>query len=263
MDNQQASGLQPLIGKRALVTGASTGIGKAIALALAAAGADVAVNDRIHNDGLDEVSSSIRFMGRLAASVTADVSDSQQVSRMFAELSDVWGGIDVLVNNAGISPAQPFLTFTSTELLAIIAINLSGAMLCAQQALPHMTAAGWGRIINISSVHSMANDSGRVPYAASKGGMNAMTRALAVEFGPQGICTNSLIVGAIATERTLMSPLTPQQLEAWSQAIPVGRWGTPEEISRMAAYLADPQSGFINGACIAMDGGGLSMASHP
>jgi len=126
-----------------------------------------------------------------------------------------------------------------------------------------MVTGGWGRIVNISSVHSQANNPGRVPYAASKGGLNAMTRALAVEYGPLGICTNSLVVGAIATERTLEDPLAPQRLEQWKAAIPVGRWGTPEEIARLAVFLADPLSGFINGACLTIDGGNLSLVPHP
>lgn len=255
----------PLSGRKALVTGASKGIGGAIAVALAQAGADVAVNYNRDEAGALATVEAVRSAGRLALPLQANVGEPEQVSRMFAWLRENagWRTLDILVNNAGISPAKPFGAFSVAELLEVVAVNLTGAMLCAQEALPGMAQAGYGRIINVSSVHSMANNPGRVPYAASKGGMNAMTRAIAVEFGPRGISANSLVVGAVAVDRTGMDRLPPEQAALWRAAIPTGRWGTPEDIARLAVFLADERSSFINGASIAIDGGNLSLVPHP
>lgn len=246
-----------------MITGAARGIGKAVAIALARAGAKVAVNDLPDEDDLASTVAVIRDEGWDARVAPADVGDPAQVGAMVEEIARGWGGVDVLVNNAGISPVRPFLEFSAAEWNQVVRTNLTGAALCSQAVLRGMVEQGQGRIINISSVHSETTCVNRAAYAASKGGLNALTRALAMEFGPQGISVNALIVGAVVTERTLKTPYTEEQWEDWKRTIPSGRWGTAEEVARAVLFLADPEAEWINGACLQIDGGQQSLLAHP
>jgi NAD(P)-dependent dehydrogenase (short-subunit alcohol dehydrogenase family) len=254
-----------LAGRRALVTGASKGIGRAAAIRMARAGADVVVNYCSDEGGAEAAAKEIRGLGCRALVIQADVASHEQVLAMFERVQKEWGALDILVNNAGISPIKPFLEMTAEEWQRVIGTNLTGAALCAQAALRGMVAQRRGKIIVVSSIHSIRTNAGRAPYAASKGGLDALTRALAVEFGPLGICVNSLVVGAAASERTdrIASDYGAAKWAEWKKCIPVGRWGTLEEIAEAVLYLAGPAADWINGASLCIDGGQSSILYHP
>ena len=250
-----------LKGKIALVTGASKGIGRAIAIRLAEEGADVAVNYNSDLKGAEATAAIIKGKGGKCIIIQADVSENENVNRMFNCIRSNLGAVDILVNNAGISPLKSFLDYTEEEIMLTIGTNLLGAIFCAKEALIYMIAKRSGKIINISSVHSVSTEAGRAPYAASKGGMDSFTRALAVEFGNLGIQVNSLVVGAITNERTLKD--VAGKMQEWEGYVPAGRWGTCEEIAEAVLFLSGPASNYINGSCIRIDSGQLSQLSAP
>ncbi len=254
------SGNGKLHGKKALVTGSSKGIGKAIALLFGREGADVAINYNTDRRGADEVVAELAGLGRKSFAFGSNVGDYESVVGMFDNVKERWGGIDILVNCAGISPVKPFLEITHEEWREVISTNLEGSAYCTQLALPYMISKGRGWVVNISSVHSQATTPGRVHYAASKGGLEAMTRALAVEYGPSGIYFNAIIVGAVKVERTTATHDDPLNRAVWKRLNPVGRVGEPDEIARAALLLASPDSSFINGATLRADGGKLAKS---
>ena len=243
------------------MTGASKGIGKTIALALAEAGAWVAVNYNRDGDGARDAVNAIVTGGGEAYAVQADISAPDNVARMFGALKKCFYLPDILINNAGISPVKRLVDYSMEQIAAIVNTNLLGAMYCSKMALPHMIESQWGRIVNISSLHSVSTNMGRIPYAASKGGMNAMTRALAVEYARDGVRINCLIVGCIATERT--SGVISDELAVWEARVPMGRWGAGREVADAALYLCSESSSYINGACLTVDGGFTCRFSEP
>ncbi|MGD1074693.1 MAG: 3-oxoacyl-ACP reductase family protein [Thermodesulfovibrionales bacterium] len=236
-----------LIGKIALVTGASQGIGRAIAIALAQAGADVVVNYRSHENGAKEVCKQIESHGRRSLLIQADVSLASAVSLMIETVVRELGVILILVNNAGIANSQPPEEITENDWERHIAINLKSAFLITQAVLPFMRHGGWGRIINISSAAAQMGGVVGPHYAASKAGLLGLTHFYASRFAGEGITANAIAPGPISTE---MSAKIPQLRP---DVIPVGRFGTVEEIAEVAVMLAC--NGYITGQTINVNGG--------
>jgi NAD(P)-dependent dehydrogenase (short-subunit alcohol dehydrogenase family) len=245
-----------LKGRRALVTGANSGIGAAIVAALAEAGADVAINFLRHPELAETGAADARTRGVRALTVEADVADAAAVAAMFGRLDDEWGGIDILVNNAGIdgrrmSGAEADLA----EWRQVLEVNLFGAFHCARQALRRMLPQKHGVILNMTSVHEVIPWSGYSAYAASKAGLSMLTRTLAQEAAPANVRVLSLAPGAIKT---------PINRSVWSDAagladlnakIPMGRMGEPAEIARMATVLVSDVASYASGTTVFVDGG--------
>jgi len=243
-----------LNGKVALVTGASKGLGKAIAVALADAGARLALVSR---DGslLALTAEEIRSKGGTAEIFPADVSGEEQVRDLERRVVDRFGHVQILINNAGINIRKPVTEFTLEEWNRVLHTNLTSAFLVCRSLIPHMKGQGYGRIINMTSMMSHVALPHRTAYAASKAGLLGFTRALALELAPEGITVNGISPGPCATE--INKPLieSPELTRFFLSRIPVGRWGLPEEIARLAVYLCSEESAFITGTDIVIDGG--------
>lgn len=238
---------QELAGRVALITGASRGIGSAIALAFAEMGADVAVNYRTQQQEAQDVCSRIRGLGRRCTAVQADVAAAADVSRLAETALKDFRQVDIVVNNAGIAKARSLEEITEKDWDETIAINLTSAFLVIQAVLPSMRARRWGRIINIASAAAQVGGVVGPHYAASKAGMAGLTHYYATHLAREGITANTIAPGPI---RTAMSAGLPA-LNA--NAIPVGRFGTPEEVAAAATMLAC--NGYITGQTINVNGG--------
>ena len=236
-----------LKGKVALVTGASRGIGRAIALALAGAGADVAVNYRGNESAAREAGARIRDLGRRALQVQADVSRSAELSGMLEKIRRELGPITILVNNAGIGTLRSIEEIGEADWDEMLAINLKAPFLVTQAVLPDMRAARWGRIIGISSAAAQTGGVVGAHYAASKGGVIGLMHYYAAQLAKDDITANSIAPGPISTDMSAGLPQLRPDL------IPVGRFGTPEEVARVALMLAC--NGFITGQTINVNGG--------
>jgi 3-oxoacyl-[acyl-carrier protein] reductase len=246
-----------LEGKVALVTGASRGMGKAIALKLASLGSKVVVNyvaieasNKVDADNLVE---SIIRLGGEAMSVEADVRDSETVKAMVEQVTDKWNKIDILVNNAGINRDTLLLRMSDDAWDEVINTNLRGAYLCTKFALRSMMRQDWGRIINISSVTGIVGNAGQSNYAASKGGLIAFTKSVAREMGSRNITVNAVAPGYIITGMT--DKLPSERKEAVLSMIPLQRFGQPEDVAELVAFLASDRAGYITGQAITIDGG--------
>jgi 3-oxoacyl-[acyl-carrier protein] reductase len=246
-----------LEGKVALVTGASRGMGKAIALKLASLGSKVVVNyvaieasNKVDADNLVE---SIIRLGGEAMSVEADVRDSETVKAMVEQVTDKWSKIDILVNNAGINRDTLLLRMSDDAWDEVINTNLRGAYLCTKFALRSMMRQDWGRIINISSVTGIVGNAGQSNYAASKGGLIAFTKSVAREMGSRNITVNAVAPGYIITGMT--DKLPSERKEAVLSMIPLQRFGQPEDVAELVAFLASDRAGYITGQAITIDGG--------
>jgi 3-oxoacyl-[acyl-carrier protein] reductase len=243
----QQKDMEKLANHVALVTGASRGIGKAIALALAEAGSDVAVNYRRQAEAADLVASEIRKMGRRAIAVQADVSESAQVERLFAEVERHLGVVDILVNNAGIASALSPSQVTEAHWQETIRVNLTSVFLVTQRALPAMREKRWGRVINLSSVAAQYGGIVGPHYSASKAGILGLTRSYASFLAKEGITVNAIAPALIETDMIAsVRVLTPDRL-------PMGHFGTVDEVARVAVMLAE--TSFITGQTINPNGG--------
>ena len=279
-----------LAGSVALVTGASKGIGQAIAVALAAAGADIGVNYHTDRGGADATCEDIAATGRRALPLQADVSDRAAVKRMLQDVQSHFGRLDVLVNNAaiGMSHEGSFADYPFSTWQRVFAVNLDGVVHCTQAALQIMLAQqppgqvqpsesgrqpseggrqpsegrtpapqggrqpSGGRIINISSSHSLVFQRRTTAYTVAKGALNTLTQALAVEFGPQGITVNCIAAGAVSTPGW---PASPRGQEAWIRRSPRARMGEAQDIADAVVFLASPQADYITGQILCVDGG--------
>lgn len=239
--------MDDLHGRVALVTGASRGIGRAIALALAEAGADVAINYRSRADQALEVERRIGQMGRRCAAIQADVSARDEVARLIQTVADRLGPAGILVNNAGVAHPQALEQITEQDWDEIIDVNLKSCFLVTQAVLPGMRARQWGRIVNLSSVAAQVGGIVGPHYAASKAGMLGLTRYYASHLAREGIRVNAIAPALIETDMVTSNP------NAQSGRIPVGRFGTAEEVAEVAVMLV--RNDYINGQTIHVNGG--------
>ena len=244
-----------LSGKAAVVTGANTGIGQAIAVALAAAGADVACVGRTR---ADETLAQIEAMGRKGAIVSADLSTIEPVSRVVDETVTALGGLDILVNNAGIIRRADAVDFTEADWDAVVDTNLKSVFFLCQAAGRHMIAQGSGKIINIASMLTFQGGI-RVPsYTASKSGMGGLTKLLANEWAGKGVNVNAIAPGYIATNNTAALQADETRNRAILDRIPAGAWGNASDLGGAAVFLASDAARYVQGHILAVDGGWLA-----
>ncbi len=249
--------------KIVIVTGASQGIGRGIALGLAEAGADVTVNYHQNIDGAEGVANEIRNLGRQAMVVQGDISKSGDVSRLIQETLNEFGKIDILVNNAGILIPGPIEDLEEADWDRVIQVNLNGTFLCCQAVGRHMiqTKSG-GSIINVASISAHMPEIEDGAYTPSKAGVIGLTRLLAVEWSKYGIRVNALSPGPIMTLLQRQAYPTEELLKARNNAVPMNRHGTPEEMAKVVAFLASDDASYITGAEIQADGGSLGSMFH-
>jgi len=248
-----------LNGKKALVTGASRGIGRGVALALAKQGADVAINYHSNTEEAEKAVVEIKALGCDSFSVQADVSNKQSVVKMFAEIKNKWGKLDILVNNAGIIHFAAFEDLTEEQWDNVLNINLKGQFLCSQQAVKLMSHGS--RIINIASISSGGVGIGFshvAHYTASKGGVVALTENMALELASKGINVNAIGPGVIGTDMTKEMLGDEKGKLSLITRIPKGRIGKPEDIGTAAAFLASSEADYITGTVLYVDGGWLA-----
>jgi glucose 1-dehydrogenase len=242
--------------KVAVVTGSSSGIGEAIALAFAAEGAAVVVNYSRHEDSAQKVLDKIENAGGKGLVVGADVSDPKEVEAMVQQAISTFGRLDIMVNNAGMERKMPFLETPFEVWQETIAVNLTGAWLGCQAAAKQMVAQGeGGRIINVSSVHEDLAMPTNAPYCATKGGVRMLMRTLAVELAPHDITVNNIAPGAIDTPMDAPLKQDSDAMKELLAEIPLGRMGKPEEVANLALFLASDDSSYVTGSTLFVDGG--------
>jgi len=242
-----------LSGRVALVTGGSRGIGRAISLALAEAGANVAVNYTRSKDAAEKVAAEARECGVEADAFQADVAHEDEAERMVSEVNEKLGQISILVNNAGITRDRSFLKMTKGMWDEVLGVNLNGPFNVTHAVMPKMVSDGWGRIINIASVVGQTGNFGQANYAVTKGGIIAFTMTLAREVARKGITVNAVAPGFIETDMT--RDLPSSVVDTVVAMTPVGRMGTAEEVASAVVYLATPVSAYVTGQVIPVNGG--------
>jgi len=238
----------------ALITGATRGLGKSIALALAGAGHNVALVGR-DLVLLRQVAEAAAKTGSTAETFAADVTDEQEIRRLHEQVGERCGPIDILINNAGINVRKPAEDFTLEEWNRVLNTNLTAPFLLCRAYIPQMKGRNFGRIINLTSMMSHVSLPGRTAYAASKAGLLGLTRTLALELAPNKITVNGISPGPFATEMNKPIMADPEKNEYFVSRIPLGRWGKVEEVGALAVYLCSEAAGFITGTDIVIDGG--------
>ncbi len=252
-----------LVGQKALVTGANSGIGKSVAIGLGAAGAEIVVNYVADEPAAREVVDQIEAAGGRAVAYQADVSSEEQVQAMFRDTCEELGTIDILVNNAGLQRDAAFHEMTLDQWNTVINVNLTGQFLCAREAVREFLRRGVvkdvscaaGKIISMSSVHEIIPWAGHVNYAASKGGVMMLTRSMSQELAPYRIRVNSICPGAVRTPINRQAWETPEAYNDLMDLIPYKRIGEPDDITRAAVWLASDDADYVNGISMFIDGG--------
>jgi 3-oxoacyl-[acyl-carrier protein] reductase len=242
-----------LTGRTALVTGGSRGIGRAIALALAEEGADVAVNYVANEGAAHDVAESIRKTGRRALLAQADVSDFPDTFRMAQDVLKEFGHLDILVNNAGITSDKTFTKMDHAAWRKVLSINLDGIFNCTKVFIDQMLGRNYGRVVNITSVIGQIGNFGQANYAASKAGVAAFTKSLAKEVAGKGVTVNAVAPGFIETE--MVERIPEKVRNRLLDQIPLHRFGTPEEVARAVVYIVSPDGDYITGAELSINGG--------
>lgn len=252
-----------LAGQIAIVTGANSGIGEGVAISLGEAGANVVVNYVVNPDAANVIVDKIKSFGSNAVAIKADVSKEDQVMNMFVQTIQQFGTIDILVNNAGLQRDAKLHEMTLAQWQLVIDINLTGQFLCSREAIKEFLRRGIvpersvarGKIICMSSVHEMIPWAGHANYATSKGGIKMLMQTMAQEYGRQKIRVNSICPGAIKTPINTTAWSTPEAYNSLMNLIPYNRIGVPEDIGKLAVFLASDDSDYITGASIFIDGG--------
>jgi NAD(P)-dependent dehydrogenase (short-subunit alcohol dehydrogenase family) len=243
-----------LAGKTAVITGASKGLGRAMALALGEAGAKLALVSR-NREQLQAVAVEARQSGAEAEVFAADVTDEAQVSRLAADIGARFGQVQILINNAGINIRKPSTEFTLADWRAVMDTNLTSVFLVCRAFVPGMKGQGYGRILNLTSIMSHVAIAGRTAYAASKAGLLGFTKALALELATEKITVNGISPGPFATELNKPILENPEANAQFISKIPLGRWGNVSEVGQLALYLCSEDAGFITGTDVLIDGG--------
>jgi len=252
MENTKARMTTDLSGQVAIVTGAARGLGRAIAQTLARSGAKVACVD-INAELLGETVSGIQAAGGTAMALTCDVTDSKRVSAVVEEVATAWGGLHILVNNAGITKDALIMRMKDDQWDAVIGINLRGTFLFTRAASRYLMKAQRGRIVNIASVSGITGNPGQANYSASKAGIIGLTRTVAKELAGRNITVNAVAPGFIATEMT--AALSEEIVAEVKKRIPLGRMGEPQDVADAVLFLASPAADFITGHVLTVDGG--------
>ena len=242
-----------LTGRVALVTGGSKGSGRAIAVRLAENGVKVAINYNSSEDAAENLVKMISESGGVALKVRADVSNLDQVKGMISNISNEWGGVNILVNNAGIIDDRLLVRMSDDSWQRVIDVNLNGTFYTTSSVLKDMMRERWGRIINIGSVVALRGNPAQTNYTASKAAIIGFTKALAKEVATRGITVNVIAPGYFETETT--SVLSDDQRNRWLSLIPQGHFGDVDDVAHMAAYLADDKANYVTGQVISVDGG--------
>jgi NAD(P)-dependent dehydrogenase (short-subunit alcohol dehydrogenase family) len=243
-----------LNGRIALITGASRGLGKAMALAMGAEGARLALVSR-NVEQLNAVAQQVRDAGGEARVFQADVAREDQVAQLEKEVAAAYGKVHILINNAGINIRKPITDFTLAEWNQVMDTNVTSAFLMCRAFVPHMKGLGYGRIINLTSTMAWTSMPHRAAYSTSKSGLLGMIRALALELAPDGITVNGISPGPFATEMNTPLLENPETNRLFISRIPLGRWGKVEEVGQLAVYLCSEAAGFITGTDVLIDGG--------
>jgi NAD(P)-dependent dehydrogenase (short-subunit alcohol dehydrogenase family) len=243
-----------LDGKVAVITGASKGLGKAMAQALGEAGARVALVAR-NREQLDALAGEIQGAGGFAQAFQADVTREDQVIQLERDVSSAFGRANILINNAGINIRKPLAEYTLEEWNRVLDTNLTSVFMLCHAFIPHMKGVGYGRILNTASTMAHVSLAGRSAYSASKAALLGVTRALALELAPDNITVNAISPGPFATEMNTVLMQNPQINQLFLSKTPLGRWGKVEEVGQLALYLCSEDAGFITGTDVVIDGG--------
>lgn len=246
--------MKKLDGRVAVITGGSKGLGKAIAIALAAEGAKIALVSR-NQEQLAACAADVRERGGEVECFAGDVTREQDVLRVEREVVARFGAVHILINNAGVNLRKPVTDFTVEEFCGVLDTSIMGAFLMCRSFVPHMKGHGYGRILNLTSTMAHVSIPGRTAYSSAKFGLLGFTKALALELAPEGITVNGISPGPFATEMNKTLVQNPELNEWFVSRIPLGRWGKVEEVGGLAAYLCSEEAAFITGTDVLIDGG--------